>query len=269
MGPRLTRLVRSLGERRAFRLIERILQLSDHTGACIQGETAATPARRAETQLLARVRALNEAWSLGLRIEDSAATARRGDLIVHGPVRSVWDSKLYSGRVPRGELRKLARDVRENGAAFGVIVAPAGCIDTGIQRVDGVPIHGCVAGGPSEFACLYLTTLWTADDAERTADAARVARIHAIVATLEANVRELRGTLVRATASNVAPFSPEDSKGPKGREVTKDVLPSRPLGAKRPLEDTLVDPLRFPKDRRAPLETERRASLVQTSGLED
>ena len=250
MGPRLTRLVRSLGERRAFRLIERILQLSDHTGACIQGETAATPARRAETQLLARVRALNEAWSLGLRIEDSAATARRGDLIIHGPVRSVWDSKLYSGRVPRGELRKLARDVRENGAAFGVIVAPAGCIDTGIQRVDGVPIHGCVAGGPSEFACLYLTTLRTADDAERTADAARVARIHAIVATLEANVRELRGTLVRATASNVAPFSPckaalrsfgeQDSKGrfapsvtsvtsvtsEKGREVTKDVLPS-------------------------------------------
>ena len=169
-GPKLQMLIQSMGERRAYRHIERILQLADHTGACIRGESAATPARRAETELLARLRELN-VW--GLEIEDSAGRPRAGDIIVTGGVVSVWDSKLYSRRVPRAQYRKLARDVRACGGAFGVLVGG----EPHFELVDGVPIHVCTPGGPEEFTCLYLTMLGTPEDTRhvtRTADAAHI-----------------------------------------------------------------------------------------------
>ena len=188
-GPKLQMLIQSMGERRAYRHIERILQLADHTGACIRGESAATPARRAETELLARLRDVN-VW--GLEIEDSARRAHSGDILVRGAVVSVWDSKLYSGTVPRAQYRKLARDVRASAAAFGVMVLHGPPGDLAFDEYDGVPIHTCFAGTAGEATCLYLTALGTPEDTERTVRNANAARIRTL---LERSVRTLEDTI--------------------------------------------------------------------------
>jgi hypothetical protein len=195
-GERLQKLIASMGERRAYAHIERILQLSAHTATCILGETAATPARRAETQMIQRLREYSTTFNLGLSISDSHSTPHSGDALIRkAGVTTVWDSKNYARAVPIAQRRKLARDVRERGAAYGVIVQ-RGDVGIGHRVIDGVRIHTCQAGTASEFACLYLATLQTEDDVERTRHAANAALTFTIIENMQRNLDELKATLL-------------------------------------------------------------------------
>ena len=195
-GERLRKLIASMGERRAYAHIERILQLSAHTATCILGETAATPARRAETQMIQRLREYSTKFKLGLSVSDSHSAAHSGDaLVTHSSgITTVWDSKNYDKGVPTAQRRKLARDVRERGAACGVIVQ-RGDIGIGHCVIDGVRIHTCQAGTASEFACLYLATLQSEDDVERTRYAANAALTFTIIENMQRNLDELKVSL--------------------------------------------------------------------------
>ena len=197
-GPLLRALCVSMGERRAFAHVERILQLHRHSGACLSGESAAMPARRAEKELLARLRGHVAEYGLDIALTDSASSARSGDILARSGSGTigVWDSKDYVKAVPWAQVRKLARDVRVQGGCFGVIVAPKGVARIGMHGVcDGVPIHVCAPGSVSEFACLYLTLVQGASHVERTANAAHAAHVHDVVGRLQSTLNELKATL--------------------------------------------------------------------------
>ena len=204
MGRLLRALCESMGERRAFAHVERILQLHEHSSACLSGESAAMPARRAEKELLRRLEAYVAEYSLDVSVMDSAKRVRCGDILVRsgrGTV-AVWDSKHYGKVVPWAQVEKLARDVRVQGGCFGVIVAPKGVARIGLCGMcDGVPIHVCVPGSPSEFACLYLTVVRGASDGERTAVAARAAHVHKTVVRMQSVLDELKGALAYSQAN--------------------------------------------------------------------
>jgi len=149
-----------MGEPRAYAHIERILRIQAHTAACLTGENAAMPHRRAEKLLLRRLRSYAERTNIDLQINDCAKTPRSADILVRSKHRTaLWDSKDYRRPVPWTQVQKLARDVRIRGAAFGVIVCPRGVAGTNKTSVicDGVPIHICEPKSEQEFACLYLT----------------------------------------------------------------------------------------------------------------
>lgn len=189
MGPLFRALISNMGEKRAYAHVERILAIHAHSAACIQGESAAMPSRRVEKLLLRRLRSYD---IKSLRITDTASRARSGDILVEGPTKkAIWDSKDYSRPVPWSQVRKLARDVRVCGAAFGVIVAPHG-LQGGETCVlcEGVPIHTCVPKSSAEFACLYLTETVEYTN-EVTGDHARGEHIRCLLKQLRSDVENL------------------------------------------------------------------------------
>ena len=183
MGPLFRALVRSMGEARAFAHVERILQIHAHSTCCMRGESAALPSRRAEKELLKRLRAQADEYGLDVNIRDTSRAPQSGDIIVMGSVLSVWDSKHYSKPVPWTQVRKLARDVRVRGGAFGVMVAPKGVVRIRNQGIcDGVPIHVCKPH--MELACLYLSSITDKKETEQTRSRAKEAHLRAELSSL-------------------------------------------------------------------------------------
>ena len=198
MGPLFRALVRNMGETRAYAHVERILQIHAHSTCCMQGESAAMPSRRKEKQLLKRLCAQADEYGLDVSIRDTSKIPQSGDIIVHGNVLSVWDSKNYSRPVPWSQVRKLARDVRLCGGAFGVIVAPKGVARIGYKGMcDGVPIHVCKPH--MELACLYLCTVTGEEETKQTLDRAK----HAHIRELVNRAKELLAELERETDQHI------------------------------------------------------------------
>jgi hypothetical protein len=205
-SPLFQKLVEKMGERSAFRHIERILCLHMHSSSSISNDSPAAlmPWRASELELFARLLKLKDQWCLPLRIVDVAKLSHRGDVIVshvhpQGDIISLWDSKAYKRAVPWSQVRKLARDVRLQRASFGVIVAEHGVarMPRGCRRklCDGIPIHVCKPRSPGEFACLYLTTITTQEQRIATANSAQVSHLFTIVEQMQSNINELKNTL--------------------------------------------------------------------------
>lgn len=198
-GKLLKSLIETMGRKSAYKHVENILKLHKHSNLALSSSTAVPlePWRNAEKELFERLVRYRKEWNIDVDIVNVSKATHCGDILVTtSESASIWDSKHYSGRVPMSQVRKLASDVRVQGAAFGVIVASNG-ISGGRSFLvcDGVPIHICAPGSPQEFSCLYLSRHTSTEQRSRTTDAARAAHVFSLVTNLQGTIDELKAAL--------------------------------------------------------------------------
>lgn len=199
-GALFQRLIANMGELGAYKHVEKVLRLHAHTATSLEaGEGGARSQawEHSERALLERLGSLNKRWNLSLEIEDVSKRAHSGDVTVrHESILSIWDSKAYTNKVPWSEVVKLAKDVRVQGGAFGVIVASNGVCRCETYIVcEGVPIHICKPKSAMEFACLYLTTISSSRERDATYSLSRIAKLFATVESIQDNVNAMRTSL--------------------------------------------------------------------------
>ena len=199
----LNLLIKHYGEKKAFGYVNKILKFHSHTASLVdnasqQTSTALTEYAIAEQHLLSRLTHLRDTHDLPIDIRDSSATPFSGDIICTNSqgVKSVWDSKDYQTKVPWNQVQKLARDVRIQGACFGVIVAP-----NGVSRIprkqtcDGVDIYAIKTNTHEEFGCLFLSAFVNLQMQQYTIGRCKEYYIRALTRQIHVLLQDLRGAL--------------------------------------------------------------------------